>query len=91
MVVKSQKKCKVITCKKHAKEIEKNKNLLLYKLPYTDKKINKGLIEYFERKYNKQKYGYPFLKCELKSNFMQISTKVRQGSKNKNRSSFAYW
>ena len=26
----------------------------------------------------------------LKSNSMQISTKVRQGSKNKNRSSFAY-
>ena len=27
----------------------------------------------------------------LKSNSMQISTKVRQGSKNKNRSSLAYW
>ena len=26
----------------------------------------------------------------IKSNSMQISTKVRQGSKNKNRSSFAY-
>ena len=28
--------------------------------------------------------------CKFKSNSMQISTKVRQGSKNKNRSSFAY-
>ena len=37
----------------------------------------------------KESHVHPRLK-NIKSNSMQISTKVRQGSKNKNRSSLAY-
>ena len=36
-------------------------------------------------------FHHCYIKNLLKSNSMQISTKVRQGSKNKNRSSLAYW
>ena len=47
------------------KEEEKRYNLLIYNLPYTDKKINKAFDEYFERKYNKTLYGQPFIEKEV--------------------------
>ena len=69
----------------------------LYWICFLSKKFSSQATLF--RKLNKQICSFQSFACSLyfslrkcfKSNSMQISTKVRQGSKNKNRSSFTYW
>ena len=55
----------------------------VYLFPFFDSRVPQSNLTYFTLALKNNVF-------KLKSNSMQISTKVRQGSKNKNRSSFAY-
>lgn len=44
---------------------QKLDNKLQFNLPYIDRKIHKVLNKYFEKKYDKYRYGYPFIEKEV--------------------------